>query len=60
MGRLFNIKGGQKTIMPNYVTFKIIETRDGVFVLYLHNHDQKLIDEQHRSTDLDEVVDKLN
>ena len=45
--------------MPNYVTFKIIETRDGEFVLYLHNHDQKLIDEQHRSTDLDEIVDKL-
>ena len=45
--------------MPNYVTFKIIETRDGEFVLYLHNHDQKLIDEQHRFTDLDEVVDKL-
>jgi hypothetical protein len=45
--------------MPNYVTFKIIETRDGEFVLYLHNHNQKLISEQHRSGDLDEVVDKL-
>ena len=45
--------------MPNYVTFKIIETRDGEFVLYLHNHDQKLISEQHRSRDFDEVVDKL-
>jgi hypothetical protein len=45
--------------MPNYVTFKIIETRDGEFVLYLHNHDQKLISEQHRSTVLDEVVNKL-
>jgi hypothetical protein len=45
--------------MPNYVTFKILETQDGEFVLYLHNHDQKLIDEQHRSRDLDEVVDRL-
>lgn len=45
--------------MPNYVTFKIIETRDGEFVLYLHNHDQKLISEQLRSKDLDEVTDEL-
>jgi hypothetical protein len=45
--------------MSNYVTFKIIETRDGEFVLHLHNHEQKLISEQHRSGDLDEVVDKL-
>jgi len=51
---------GKKTIMPkNYVTLKIIETRDGEFVLYLHNHEQKLISEQHRSGDLDEVVDRL-
>ena len=45
--------------MSNYVTFKIIENRGGEFVLYLHNHEQKLISEQHRSRDLDEVVDKL-
>lgn len=45
--------------MSNYVIFKIVETRDGDFVLYLHNHDQKLIREQHRSKDLDEIVDML-
>ena len=52
------MKGGQKTV-SNYVTFKIIESREGDFVLYLHNHDQKLIGEQFRSKDLNEVVDKL-
>ena len=45
--------------MPNYVTFKILESWDGDFVLYLHNHKQKLISEQYRSGDLDEVVDML-
>ena len=45
--------------MYNYVTFKIIETRDGDFIQYLHNHDQKLISEQYRSRDLDEAVDRL-
>ena len=45
--------------MSNYVTLKIIETRDGDFILYLHNHDRKLISEQLRSKDLDEVIDRL-
>ena len=43
----------------NYVTFKIIETQSWDFVLFLHNHDQKLISEKFRSKDIDEVVSKL-
>ena len=43
----------------NYVTFKIIETRSGEFVLYLHNHARKLVSEQHRSKNLEEVVNRL-
>jgi hypothetical protein len=43
----------------NYVTFKIIETRPGEFILYLHNHSQKLITEKCRSKNLDEVVERL-
>ena len=43
----------------NYVTFKIKETKDGQFVLYLHNHAQQKVHEQLRSKNLDEVVDKL-
>ena len=43
----------------NYVTFKIKETRDGQFVLYLHNHHQQKVYEHFRSRNLDEVVDKL-
>ncbi|UCE53593.1 MAG: hypothetical protein JSV31_30875 [Desulfobacterales bacterium] len=43
----------------NYVTFKIIETRGGDFVLFLHNHLQKLITEKLRSQNLEEVVDSL-
>ena len=43
----------------NYVTFKIVETKSGDFVLFLHNHDQKLISEKFRSKAIDEVVSKL-
>ena len=43
----------------NYVTFKIKETRDGDFVLYLHNHHQHKVYEKFRSRSLDEVVGKL-
>lgn len=43
----------------NYVTFKIIETRSGEFVLYLHNHARKLVWEQFRSKNLEEVVNRL-
>jgi hypothetical protein len=43
----------------NYVTFKIDETKSGDFVLFLHNHHQKLISEVFRSKDLDQVVSKL-
>jgi hypothetical protein len=43
----------------NYVTFRIKETKDGQFVLYLHNHAQEKVYEQLRSKNLDEVVDKL-
>ena len=43
----------------NYVTFKIIETRSGEFVLFLHNHSRKLVSEVFRSKILDEVVKKL-
>ena len=43
----------------SYVTFKIIETRSGEFVLFLHNHSQKLVSEQFRSKNLDQVVNKL-
>ena len=43
----------------NYVTFRIKETKDGQFVLYLHNHAQEKVYEQLRSKNLDEVVEKL-
>ncbi|UCE52542.1 MAG: hypothetical protein JSV31_25335 [Desulfobacterales bacterium] len=43
----------------SYVTFKIIETRGGEFVLFLHNHLQKLVTEKFRSQNLEEVVDSL-
>ena len=43
----------------NYVTFKIIETQDGEFVLSLHNHSKELVSEQFRSDNLDEVVNRL-
>ena len=43
----------------NYVTFKIIETRTGEFVLYLYNHSRKLVSEQFRSKNLEEVVNRL-
>lgn len=43
----------------NYVTFRIKETKDGEFVLYLHNHPQQKVHEQLRSRNLDEVVEKL-
>ena len=43
----------------NYVTFKIDETTSGDFVLFLHNHHQKLVSEVFRSRDLDDVVSKL-
>ena len=44
----------------NYVTFKIIENRSGEFVLYLHNHAKKMVWEQFRSKDLEEVVNRLH
>ena len=43
----------------NHVTFRIKETKDGQFVLYLHNHGQEKVYEELRSKNLDEVVDKL-
>jgi hypothetical protein len=43
----------------NYVTFKIVETQSGEFVLSLHNHDRKLETERFRSKDLEEVVQRL-
>ncbi|MFO7557650.1 MAG: hypothetical protein R6X10_02380 [Desulfobacterales bacterium] len=43
----------------NYVTFKIMEQKDGEFVLYLHNHDRKKVFEQCRSKDIDEVIERL-
>lgn len=43
----------------NYVTFKIVETQSGEFVLFLHNHAKKLISEQFRSENLEEVVNRL-
>jgi hypothetical protein len=45
--------------MQHYVTFRIEETTDGQFVLYLHNHSQQKVFETLRSKNLDEVVDKL-
>ena len=45
--------------MAKNVTFKVIETRDGEWVLYLHNHGQKMIYEKLRCRDLDEVIKKL-
>jgi hypothetical protein len=50
---------GRKEDTVNYVTFRIKETKDGQFVLYLHNHAQQKVYEQLRSKDLDEVVGKL-
>jgi len=43
----------------NYVTFKIVETQSGEFVLFLHNHDRKLVSEEFRSKNLEEVVERL-
>ena len=43
----------------NYVTFKIVETHKGQFVLFLHNHLKNLVSEQFRSKDLNEVVNRL-
>jgi hypothetical protein len=43
----------------NYVTFKIKETTDGDFVLYLHNHHLQKVYEHFRSKNLEEVVAKL-
>jgi hypothetical protein len=43
----------------HYVTFRIKETKDGQFVLYIHNHAQEKVYEQLRSKNLDEVVEKL-
>ncbi len=45
--------------MPNYVTFKIHETRGGEFVVYLENHEKNLISEQYRSRDIDIVIERL-
>ena len=43
----------------NYVTFKIVETPSGEFVLFLHNHGRKLVSEQFRSENLEEVIKRL-
>ncbi len=43
----------------NYVTFRIEETVEGEFVLFLHNHSLREVHEQIRSRNLDEVVAKL-
>jgi len=43
----------------NNVTFKILERQNGEFVLFLHNHGQKLVCEQFRSRNLQAVVDCL-
>jgi len=43
----------------NYVTFKMIETKGGEFVMFLNNHSRKLVSEVCRSRDLDEVVSRL-
>ena len=45
--------------MANYVTFRIVETRNGEWKLYLHNHGRRLVSEKFRSKDLDEAVKKL-
>jgi hypothetical protein len=45
--------------MPLNVTFKIEETPEGEFVLYLNNHGQGLVTEEYCSKDLDEVVKVL-
>jgi hypothetical protein len=57
VGRCVVKKAGEKFM--NYVTFKIIETPSGEFVLFLHNHSKKLVSEQFRSKNLDEVVNRL-
>jgi hypothetical protein len=45
--------------MPNNVTFNIKETPEGEFVLILHNHGRELVLEEHRSRDIDEIVEVL-
>jgi hypothetical protein len=45
--------------MPNNVTFNIKETPEGEFVLYLHNHGRKMVSEEYRSRDIDEIVEVL-
>jgi hypothetical protein len=43
----------------NYVTFKINETQEGEFILFLYHHTREIVSERFRSNDLDEVVCKL-
>ena len=43
----------------NHVTFKINETREGEFILFLYNHSREIVIERFRSKDLDEVVSRL-
>ena len=43
----------------NHVTFKINETQDGEFILFLYNHSREIVTERFRSKDLDEVVSRL-
>jgi hypothetical protein len=43
----------------NYVTFNIIESPDGEFVLYLRNRDRKLLSEEFRSKSIDKVIEEL-
>ena len=43
----------------NHVTFKINETQEGEFILFLYNHSREIVIERFRSKDIDEVVCKL-
>jgi hypothetical protein len=43
----------------NHVTFKINETQEGEFILFLYNHSREIVIERFRSKDLDEVVSRL-
>ena len=43
----------------SYVTFKINETQEGEFILFLYNHSREIVTERFRSKDIDEVVSKL-
>ena len=48
-----------KGYVMNNVTFNIIESPDGEFILYLRNRGQKKIYEQFKSKSIDAVVKEL-